>query len=193
MASSGDNEFQRFATLKEFERTAILLRSAGKSWAEIVATINAQFGLTYAETTVRLWFTPGGNLEGAYDEYNDLMAEQALKNAKKMAKRAAEVSITTMVEMQTDKHEDRIRLDAAKALANKYIPDRQVQVNEPGGADDLPPELIAAGEAIVNGQSDDAPEGSETASGAGDSAGQDIPAELLQQSGEPERSSDPPA
>lgn len=151
-----NSEFHRFSSLRRVEQTAIILRSGGKSWPELTAILATEHPRKkpYAETTLRMWFIPGGRLEAAYDEYNDQLAEQALKNAKKAAKRAAEAGIGTMIEMMTDKHEDAIRLQAAWRLTNKYVPDRMINITEPGGEADLPPELVLKGEAIVNGTND---------------------------------------
>ena len=52
--------------------------------------------------------------------------------------------------MMSPSHDDAIRLGAAKALANKYIPDRQsIDVSNPF-EDELPPELAAIGDRTVN-------------------------------------------
>lgn len=154
-----------FSVIKGHERRAVILRAEGKTIEQITAHINNEFALEYAVRTVQEWFGPGGRLEQAHNEYNEAMAEQSLRAGRQIIKKATSAAAANLVR-KIASADDRVSLDASKALLNKYVPDKQVQLTGEHTERDLPPEIakiadeIAQEEAPSEPQPDDTPEGS---------------------------------
>jgi hypothetical protein len=82
-------------------------------------------------------------------EYSAQLADQALKEAKQIARRFSKTAIAIMVELMGPTHEPTVRLNAAKALANKYVPDRQLVFDKSLVDENIPADLIDEGERIL--------------------------------------------
>lgn len=133
--------FSLYSALNGADRLAVQLRFEGRSYEAITATIKSEFGISKSENSVRGWFIAGGRLEAAYMQYTDTMSDIALREAKLLAKRLSKSAIATLGELIKAGHDDTVRLGAAKAIANKYVPDRQVVVDG-GNDDDVPSQLM---------------------------------------------------
>lgn len=142
-------EVPGFHALKGYERRAVILRYEGKTYNQIANNVNDEFATTYAERTVGDWFMAGGRLEQAYHELMDAMAAQSLKEARQTIKLASRLAAGALVDQLRSANEPQIRQGAAKALLNKYIPDKQVVLDGPGLEEDLPAELVEAGSKIA--------------------------------------------
>ena len=187
------------SSVKNFERRLIILRAEGKSYADLREVLRAEFHKQWTESYIRSLFSAGGRLEQAYLEYNEALAAASLKEAKLLAQRASKAAIITMTELMGNSQEPRIRLDAAKAVANKYVPDRQV-IFEGGQAEsDLPEEIANAGlkllEEAENGSNplDDPSQGESVGEAVGGGSSEEVPAPVLQEPTETDQPSDPAA
>lgn len=165
-----------FSALKPHERFAVELKSDGKTYDEIVNTINAEYELAYKYNTVRGWFIAGGQLEAAYLEYITMLAEQSVREAKLKIKRLSSKAANTLEETMGDEYEGTVRVASAKALLNKYIPDRQLVLDEVPD-DELPDSITNAADEVIDGQNkvDDAPKGENASEPDRDTSDQDIP------------------
>lgn len=150
-------ELQSFRALKQSEQRAVVLRYEGKSYPQIAANISDDFAKDVSERTVRDWFVAGGRLEGAYHEFLDAMAAQSFHQAKQTLLRGQDIAAQNMVR-KIASGDDRVSLDASKAVLNKFIPDRQVMLEGPAAVDDLPAELSKEGAAIVGEHNPDQPD-----------------------------------
>lgn len=141
-----------FSSIKPFEQLAVTLRAEGKKYQDITNTINAEYSLAYKEMTVRQWFIAGGRLEQAFNEYNEWHADQAVMRAKIRIKKLSEKASKTLSILMSDKFDGAVRHNAAKTTLAKYIPDRQVVVDE-SKADEIPSAIGDAGdEALTEDQ-----------------------------------------
>ncbi len=161
--NKGTSELPGFTSLKGHERRAVILRAEGKSYGQITAHINNEFALEYAEITVKEWFYAGGRLEQAYSEYLEADAAMSLKEARQVIKRASRAAAANLIKKMASA-DDRVSLDATKALLNKFIPDKQVVMDTPEAEADLPPELQDVAKSLREGddgsqQVDDPPVG----------------------------------
>lgn len=147
--STNTSELPGFTTLRGAERSAVMLRYEGKTYAQIANNINDEFGTTYVERTVNDWFIAGGKLEAAYHELLDAMAAQSLKEARQTIKRASNAAAGVLVDQLRSTNDPLIRQNAAKALLNKFVPDKQVVLDGPGLDEDLPVELAERANEIV--------------------------------------------
>lgn len=147
MATESTNikQLPSFSTIKEFEQMVIMLRTEGKQYAEITNTINAEYGLAYKELTVRQWLMSGGRLEQAYLEYNEALADAMVAEAKLKIKKLSSKAADTLDELMNESVASNVRGNAAKTVLAKYIPDRQVILDE-AKADDLPSVIGDAGD-----------------------------------------------
>lgn len=147
--STNSKQLPSFSTLKPFEQLAITLRAEGKLWEEVTNTINAEYKLAYKQITIRQWFIAGARLEQAYLEYLEFHADLAVAEAKlkikKMSKKAAE----TLNDLMSDKYDGTVRHNAAKTTLSKYVPDRQVVVDE-SKADEIPSAIVDAGDKALD-------------------------------------------
>ena len=139
----------QFSAIKPFEQLAVQLRAEGRTYEEIVNTINAEFDLAYKQGGVREWFGAGGRLEQAYYEFLEWHADQSVIRAKVKIKTISEKAANTLEELMTDKYDGRVRQQAARTVLGKYIPDRQVVIDE-NKADDLPSAIGDAGDDVLN-------------------------------------------
>lgn len=202
--SKKDNKLPQFATLKEHEKLAIIMRAEGKPNRVICNQINDQFDLSYKEMTVAQWFIADGRLEQPYLEYIEYSADQAVIRAKMKIKSMSELAASTLEELMSDKNTaDNVRQQAAKTVLGKYIPDRQVIVDQTH-ADELPSELAdIANDAIAGDEQnggEDGPQQVDDAPQSADASGQDraggdenLPTALLPQSDVADGSGDTPA
>lgn len=150
---TGTSKVQDFPGLKNHEKRAVMLRADGKTYEQITAHVNNEFALDYAQKTVEEWFRAGGRLEQAYLEYVGAMAASSLREGKLLIMRAMKSAAATLISgMQNP--DPRIAQEAAKALLNKYIPDKQIALTGEAVEDELPPELDLAAEDILNGGDD---------------------------------------
>lgn len=157
MATADETNTQQlptFSNTKVFEQLAIQLRSEGKSYEEIRNTINEEYKLAYKQQSIREWFMAGGRLEQAYLEYNEWHADQSVIRAKLKIKKSSETAADTLDELMTDKFDGRVRYQASKTILGKYIPDRQVVVDE-RNADELPSAIADAGDKVLTGNKED--------------------------------------
>lgn len=139
-----------FSTLKIHEQLAIQLRSEGQAYKAIVGQIKADYDLSYKEATLREWFMAGGRLEAAYYEYLEFAADEAVKQAKLKIKRLSTVAADKLEGLMLDSDTaDNIVERAARTVLAKYIPDRQILVDE-NKADDLPAAIGDAGDDVLN-------------------------------------------
>lgn len=147
--STGHKQLPTFSTLKPFEQLAVTLKAEGSKYEEIVNTINSEYSLAYKQISVRQWFMAGGRLEQAYLEYNEAMADQAVIEAKLKIKRLSNKAADTLDKLMDDDFDGRVRQQAARTVLGKYIPDRQVVIDE-SKADDLPSAIGDAGDEVLN-------------------------------------------
>lgn len=188
-------ELPQFSVLRPFEQMAVTLKAGGSTHEQIKNTINAEFGLDYGVRGVEEWFRSGGRLEQAYLEYNGAIADRAIKEARSAIKKAAPKAVDTLVEILGKGYETPSRVAAAKALLNKYIPDRQV-ISEGDDGEDVPDELGRAGDKVLTGEQDgqnkvdDAPEGAGANNSSGASGGETVPAQLLSEQAATDQSGD---
>lgn len=147
--ATGAKQLPTFSNVKEFEQLAITLRSEGKKYAEIANTINAEYNLAYKEMSLRQWFMAGGKLEQAYNEYLEWHADQSVMEAKLKIKRLSVKAADTLDELMDDASAGNVRQQAAKTILGKYVPDRQVVVDETK-ADEIPSAIGDAGDAVLN-------------------------------------------
>lgn len=153
-AATNAKQLPTFSNVKEFEQLAITLRAEGKSYAEVANMINAEYSLAYKEITLRGWFMAGGRLEQAYSEYLEWHADQSVMEAKLKIKKLSTAAAETLGELITDKFDGRVRQQAAKTILGKYVPDRQVVVDETG-ADEIPSAIGDAGDKVLTGDEPD--------------------------------------
>lgn len=152
--STGEKQLPTFANTKPYEQLAIMLRAEGKTSEEIANTVNAEYKLAYKAQSIRQWFMAGGSLEQAYLEYNEALADQAVTEAKLKIKKLSGVAADTLGELMTDKFDGRVRQQAAKTVLGKYVPDRQVVVDETR-ADEIPSAIGDAGDKVLNEPGDE--------------------------------------
>lgn len=199
-AATNTKQLPTFSNLKGFEQLAVTLKADGQKYAEIVNTINAEYELAYKELTLRGWFMAGGRLEQAYLEYVDVLADQAVREAKTKIKRMSLTAANTLEDLMKDDVGSNARGLAARTVLAKYIPDRQIIVDETK-TDDLPDELAAAADNIVKGGGktdgqkpvDDPPKGEGDSGAVGPGGDETLPTELLQEPTAPDQPSNPPA
>ncbi|HSX28921.1 MAG TPA: hypothetical protein VLE73_00010 [Candidatus Saccharimonadales bacterium] len=134
-------DFQRFPALSLPDQLAVQMKYYGNTHIQISTALRSVYGIKKSEHTVRGWFLPGCRLEAAYMDFVDAVADTSVKKAKLLAMRFSERAIGTLGELMTPTHDANIRLEAAKALANKYIPDRQASCDGVKLEDDFPIEL----------------------------------------------------
>lgn len=197
--STNTTQLVAFSGVRNFERRLIILRAEGKPYAELRSVLALEFNKKWTESYIRTLFAAGGRLEQAYIEYNEALAAASLKEAKLLAQRASKAAIITMTELMGNSQEPRIRLDAAKAVANKYVPDRQV-IFEGGEAEtDLPDEIANAGlkllEEAENGPVavDDVQQGESVGEQSGGGSSEEVSTPVLQEPDKTDGSSDTPA
>lgn len=139
----------QFSAVKPFEQLAIQLRAEGNDYTKITDTVNAEFNLAYKMPSLREWFHAGGRLEQAYYEYLEWHADQSVIRAKVKIKTITEKAAETLEDLMSDKYDGRVRQQAARTVLGKYIPDRQVVIDE-SKADDLPSAIGDAGDDVLN-------------------------------------------
>ncbi len=151
--STNTKELPAFSVLKPYEQAAVVLRADGSTYLEVCNTINADFELSYKPRTVEEWFYAGGKLEQAYQEYNEEIATQRIKEAKQLIRKNSLKAARVIDEfMDKDKgHDPALRLRAAQTNLNKYIPDRQVVLGKESADDDLPEEIADKADNLVSG------------------------------------------
>lgn len=186
-----------FSATKAHEQLAVMLRAEGKTYDVITNQLNAEYNLAYSERTLREWFIAGGRLEAAYFEYLDALADQSVREAKTKIKRLSVKAADTLDELLNESNAGNVRQQAAKTILGKYIPDRQVLIDE-STADDLPDELADIGDEVVTGDSngpkqvDDAPQGADADRPAGEGGSEALPPALLPEHPTPDGSGDTP-
>lgn len=197
--ATNTSQLVAFSSVGNHERRLIIMRSEGKPYAELVTVARNEFNLRWTESYIRHLFSVGGRLEQAYREYNDALAGQSLREAKQLAQRASKAAIITMTELMGAAQEPTIRLNAAKALANKFVPDRQIVFDGGAGESDIPDEIANAGVALLeeaeNGpeQVDDPQQGQPTGEVDGGGERQEVSEAVLPQPDSTSGPSDPPA
>ena len=141
-----------YSTLKVHEQLAVQLRAEGQSYKAVVEQIQVDYDLTYKEGSVREWFMAGGRLEIAYYEYLEFAADEAVRQAKLKIKQLSKTAADKLENLMNDKNTaDNIVERAARTVLNKYIPDRQVIIDE-SKADDLPSVIGDAGDEAITGE-----------------------------------------
>lgn len=138
----------QFSAVKPFEQLAVQLRAEGNDYQKVTDTINAEFNLAYKMPSVREWFHAGGRLEQAYYEYLEWHADQSVIRAKVKIKTISEKAAETLEDLLSDKYDGRVRQQAARTVLGKYIPDRQVVIDD-SKADDLPSAIGDAGDDVL--------------------------------------------
>lgn len=169
--STNASELPSFTVLKGHERRAVILKGEGKTNAQIAAHINNEFTLEYSDRTVQEWFIPNGRLFQALMEFNEAQAALSLKEARQLIKKATRGAAATLIS-QLANPDAHIAQGAAKALLNKYIPDKQIQLDNTFQEEDLPEELAAVADALqedADGSKpvDEPPVGGENSEAAG--------------------------
>lgn len=150
-SNQGSKQLATFLNIKEHEKLAVVLRSEGKSYEEIVAAIKSEYNLDYQAVSLRVWFMAGGRLEQAYLDYIEELGNAAVKEGKLAIRRATRPASNTLISLLADQ-ESSIKLRAALGILNKYVPDKQIMITEGGvGDDDLPEELSDTADDIVTG------------------------------------------
>lgn len=183
-ASTNTKQLPTFSNTKPFEQLAIVLRAEGKDYEDVVNTVNAEYSLAYKQQSIRQWFMVGGRLEQAYLEYNEAMADQAVAEAKLRIKKLSLSAATTLEELMGNNHAGNVRQQAARTILGKYIPDRQILVDE-SKVEEIPEEIGSAGDAIMDGagdgqkQVDNSPKGEPAAETAGPGGDETLPAGVL--------------
>lgn len=144
-----NQQLPAFSAVKKHEQLAIILRSEGQKYPQIVNQINTDFDLTYKEASVREWFIAGGRLEQAYNEYLEFMADESVREAKIQIKKLSVKAVERLSKLlEDDSVADNIVERAARTVLAKYIPDRQILVDE-NKADELPTAIGDAGDAVL--------------------------------------------
>jgi hypothetical protein len=146
----GAGQLPAFSATQPFEQLAIELKSEGKEYDKIVNTLNAEFGLELKQRRVREWFHAGGRLEQAYLEYNQWYADQTVASAKIKIKKLSGRAADTLGELMDEAYDSRVRRQAASDILKKYVPDRQVVIDDSSG-DELPPSIGDAGDEVIAG------------------------------------------
>lgn len=118
-----------FSSLNSPDKDCVRWRYDGKTYQEISDLLLVEHDFKRSKEGVRSCFGPDGRLEQALSEYRETIADAALDEAKTLARRLSKTAILTMGELMNDKHADNIRLGASVAIANKYVPDKQVFVD----------------------------------------------------------------
>lgn len=163
-------ELPAFSSTKAHEQMAISMRAEGKTYQEVTNTINAEFNLAYKVNSVMEWFYSGGRLEAAYLEYLAAYADQSLKMARLKIKSLQTKAADTLEDLLGSHVPSNVRQQAARTVLNKFIPDRQIVSDN--DKDDIPPEIGAAGDSVMEQNANDVtPEspGTGQAPGAGGS------------------------
>lgn len=163
-----------FSALKRFEQMAVTLKADGRTNEQIMNMVNNEYEMAYKLQTVKEWFYTNGRLYPAYLEFNDMLAEQAVHNAKQRLKRLSETAVDTLEITMSDTFEGSVRERSARTILNKYIPDRQV-IMDTAPVDDLPEDIrkradVIAASGANNAQKpvDDQGQGSTDGDGAGE-------------------------
>lgn len=149
--STKESELPSFPNIKVHERRAVILRAEGKTYEQITAHINDEFALNFSIDTVKEWFYAGGRLLQAYHEYIEADAAMSLKEARQAIKRSTKAAAANLIE-KMDSSDERVSLDATKALLNKYIPDKQVVMDTPEADPDIPEELQQVANSLKEGE-----------------------------------------
>lgn len=145
--STNTSVLPSFTALKDHERRAVLLKAEGKQIQQIVANINDEFAHDYQYRTVQQWFVPEGRLYQALMEYNEASAAASLKEARQLIKRSSKAAAAVLVS-QLNNPDPKIAQGAAYRLLNKYIPDKQVVLDDSPKDDDVPDELAAIADSL---------------------------------------------
>jgi len=144
-----NKQLPTFSTLKVHEQLAIQLRSEGQGYRSIVDQLKVDYDLQYKEGTLREWFMAGGRLEVAYYEYLDFAADESVKQAKLKIKQLSLKAANKLETLMDSKDTaDNIVERAARTVLNKYIPDRQVIIDE-AAADEIPSAISDAGDKVL--------------------------------------------
>lgn len=158
MATSDEtntSELPAFSRIKAFEQRAVVLKAEGQTVDVITNQVNAEFNLSYKPISVREWFYAGGRLEAAFHEYNDKLAEIAIKEARQEIKKSTKLAADTIIELMGEDFDAKVRLGAGKTILAKYIPDKQVVLGPEDDSDDLPGALGDQGDEVVTGGGED--------------------------------------
>lgn len=147
-----------FSALKPHEKRAVVLKVEGTKHEQIAAHIETQFVMNCSPRTVDGWFGPAGKLYQAYLEYNEALAKITLNEARMTIKRASARAARNL-DKKIGSADERISVDASKAILNKYIPDRQQTLDGTYEEETLPEELVEAANELkeeVNDEPSDA-------------------------------------
>lgn len=148
--SSGEIVLRSFPQLSGQYQKAVMLKSQGIKHKDIAEQLRAEFNITCSHNTVNQWFSSGGILEQAYNDYNERLADESLLQAQELLKQATLPAVAKLVQLMDDPH-PMVRLRASQAILGKYIPDRQsVDIQNPFDDEDLPPELLELANSIVS-------------------------------------------
>ena len=219
--STGTKNLPSFLELKPHEQYSVVQKAEGKKYEEIVAGIKAEFNLDYKVSSLNWWFAAGGRLEQAYLDYLEKLGDESVKAGKQIIRRSTRAAATKVLEIMAKSTDERIQLQAAFGLLNKYVPDKQQIINTPGGEDDeLPEELQEKADDIVLGKGggngepnspepttgdvpaehkptdteplDEPPKGETVEESAGDGGGEAVSEEVLQEPNPTDGSGDTP-
>jgi len=143
-----------FSEIKPYEQLAVILRSQNVSAKDNADQINGEFRQSFKPQTIYDWFMKGGKLEAAYEDYTTQVGNETVEEAKRIIKHASLIAAQTLIDLTGEEYPPNIRLQAAKTLLNKTMPDGSLA---PTGATDslddyLSDEQIAKGIAILKGE-----------------------------------------
>lgn len=148
----GTLTLRSFAQLSGPHQRAVVLKSQGATHEIVAQTLQDEFQLTTTKNTVNQWFASGGLLEQALNETKEKLAEEGLREARLVLKRASLPAAVTLVRLLNDPN-PLIQLRASMAILNKYIPDRQIVPTE-HIENDLPEELSEIADRIMIGSTE---------------------------------------
>lgn len=145
--STNTSDLPSFSVLKGHERRAVVLKSEGKTNAQIAAHINNEFTVDYSDRTVQEWFIANGRLFQAMTEYNEAQAIISLQQARQLIKKSSSAAAATLIR-QLNSPDEKIAQGAAYRLLNKYIPDKQIMLGDSPDEEQLPDELAAVADSL---------------------------------------------
>lgn len=196
--TTGVKQFAQFSSLKKWEQQLILMRVDEVSFDECAEVLRQDFNKKHDASYLRALLSGTGRLYAAYMEINESMAQEGVRQAKLLAQKTSLTAITvlsqvamgTVERVYKDKRTGKMkvraqpvavkeRVAAARALANKYVPDRQI-VETTDRSDLIPDDIKPKADKIFDDEQPTDPRHSEEInSGAGGEAGAGVPESLL--------------
>lgn len=118
-SDSSLSEFPRFAQLSGPHRLMVLLRVFHVRYHDISAIVEQEYGRKYSRYTINQYFAAGGLLEQAYADIRELMANEWVAEARRLAKLYSKDAMETIGELMEPAKPPRIRMAASMAMLNK--------------------------------------------------------------------------